>query len=151
MMNRAPSTLLSGSQFLQPITITISLSANEKYTSVISHSSPRFVRVDEALADVPRRTSGDLVRWILVPVGAAVRVGLILARGGVVLLDEPIPQVGALFPLLFTRAVDQECHRVVIVVEKDPRRCHLRWYVPQDRLPVDLKNNIASDERPEYG
>ena len=104
MMNRTPSTLLSGSQFLQPITITISLSANEKYTSVISHSSPRFVRVDEALADVPRRASGDLVRWILVPVGAAVRVGLILARG-VVLLDEPIPQVGALFPLLFTRAV----------------------------------------------
>ena len=125
MMNRAPSTLLSGSQFLQPITITISLSANEKYTSVISHSSPRFVRVDEALADVPRRASGDLVRWILVPVGAAVRVGLILARG-VVLLDEPIPQFGALFPLLFTRAVDQECHRVVIVVEKNPRRCHLR-------------------------
>ena len=150
MMNRTPSTLLSGSQFLQPITITISLSANEKYTSVISHSSPRFVRVDEALADVPRRASGDLVRWILVPVGAAVRVGLILARG-VVLLDEPIPQFGALFPLLFTRAVDQECHRVVIVVEKDPRRCHLRWYVPQDRLLVDLKNNIASDERPEYG
>ena len=63
--------------------------------------------------------------------------------------EELLVCVDARFPQLW--AVDQECHRAVIVVEKNPRRCHLRWYVPQDRLLVDLKNNIASDERPEYG